>query len=226
MIHLFTAPTPNGHKVSIALEELGMPYTVNVVNILKADQFQPEFLKISPNNRIPAIVDEDGPKGPIHLFESGAILLYLAERYPDRGNRLLPEDAHGRYAAIQWLMWLMGGFGPMLGQAHHFRRYAPEIIPYAVDRYTNEAGRLYGVLDRRLAEAEYLAGSYSIADIACWPWARAISWQGQEMDNFPNVKRWYLQIKEREAVRVGITKPEAFDVSMDAEAKRVLFGIR
>ena len=226
MIHLFTAPTPNGHKISIALEELGLPYTVNTVNILRGEQFQPEFLRISPNNRIPAIIDEAGPGGPIHLFESGAILLYLAERYPPPDHpALLPADPQGRYQALQWLMWQMGGFGPMLGQAHHFRKYAPETLPYAIDRYTKEAGRLYGVLDRRLAEAEYLAGTYSIADIACWPWARAISWQGQDMDAFPNVKRWYLAIKARPAVHIGIQKPDGFDGTMDAEAKRVLFGI-
>lgn len=234
MIHLFTAPTPNGHKISIALEELGLPYTVNTVNILRGEQFQPEFLRISPNNRIPAILDDAGPPdpsggaAPLPLFESGAILLYLAERYGGQDGRphLLPADPRGRYEAIQWLMWQMGGFGPMLGQAHHFRKYAPEPIPYAIERYTKEAARLYGVLDRRLAEAEYLAGAYSVADIACWPWARAISWQGQDMDAFPNVKRWYLAIKARPAVQAGIQKPEAFEGTMDAEAKRVMFGIQ
>lgn len=220
MIHLYTAPTPNGHKVSIALEELALPYTVHIVDIRKGEQFTPEFLAISPNNRIPAIVDENGPKGPLPLFESGAILLYLAERY----QGLLPSDPVDRYTAIQWLMWQMGGLGPMLGQTHHFRNYAPEPIPYAIDRYTNEASRLYRVLNTRLGEAEYLAGSYSIADIAAFPWIRPYKNQGQDIENFPNLKRWFLAIKERPAVQRGLNNPPSFNVAMDEEAKKVLFG--
>jgi GST-like protein len=216
-MHLYTAPTPNGHKVSIALEELEIPYEVHLVNILAGEQFAPEFLKISPNNKIPALVDEEAG---LALFESGAILLYLAEKY----QKLIPQDTAGRYLCIQWLMFQMGGLGPMLGQAHHFRNYAPEPIPYAIDRYTNEAHRLYRVMDARLGEAEFLAGSYSIADIACFPWIRPYKRQGQELDEFPNLKRWFLAIKERPAVRAGLKQPPDFSVSMDADAKKVLFG--
>ena len=168
MIDLYTWGTPNGRKTSIALEELGLPYRAHPVDITKEEQFEPAFLAISPNNKIPAIVDPEGPGGqPISLFESGAILIYLAEKT----GRLLPSDARRRYDAMQWLMWQMGGFGPMLGQAHHFRRFAPERVPYAIERYDKETRRLYGVLDGHLGEAEYLAGAYSTADIATFPWA-------------------------------------------------------
>ena len=167
-IALYTWSTPNGRKISIALEEMGLPYTVHPIDIGKGQQFEAEFLKISPNNKIPAVVDPDGPGGqPISVFESGAILVYLAEKC----GRFIPKDARARVACMEWLMWQMGGFGPMLGQAHHFRRFAKEKLPYAIDRYTNEARRLYGVLDKRLGEAEYLAGEYSIADMATLPWA-------------------------------------------------------
>ena len=203
-IDLYTWSTPNGRKVSIALEELGLAYNTHPVNITKDEQFEPAFLKISPNNKIPAIVDPEGPGGaPIEMFETGAILIYLAEKT----GKLQPSDARARYVMLQWLMWQMGNYGPMLGQAHHFRRFAPEKIPYAVDRYSNEARRLYGVLDRRLGEAAYLAGDYSIADIATFPWAARHEWQGIELESFPNVLRWYDAIAERPAVQRGMAVP-------------------
>jgi GST-like protein len=197
MIELYTWPTPNGHKVHIALEELDLPYTVHAVDIGEGDQFKPEFLKISPNNRIPAIVDRDGPQGkPIALFESGAILIYLAEKT----GKLLAPKGNARYGAMQWLMFQMGGIGPMLGQAHHFRTFAPEQIPYAIERYTAEAKRLYGVVDKRLGEATYLAGEYGIADIATFPWLRYWEKQGVSLSDYPNVARWLAAIEKRPAV--------------------------
>lgn len=204
-IDLYTWGTPNGRKVSIMLEELGLPYRVHSVDITKDEQFEPSFLKISPNNKIPAIVDPDGPEGaPISMFETGAILLYLAEKT----GKLIPTDASARYVCLQWLMWQMGGFGPMLGQAHHFRRFAPETIDYAVDRYTGEAKRLYGVLDKRLAEAPYLAGeAYSVADIATYPWAARWEWQGIDWADYPNAKRWYDELGARAAVKKGMDVP-------------------
>jgi GSH-dependent disulfide-bond oxidoreductase len=203
-IELYTWTTPNGRKISIALEELGLAYSVHPVNITKDEQFAPGYLKISPNNKIPAIVDPEGPGGEsFALFESGAILLYLAEKT----GKLLPADATARYTALQWLMWQMGGFGPMLGQAHHFRRFAKERLPYAIDRYSNEARRLYGVLDKRLGQADYLAGDYSIADIATFPWAARHEWQGIALEDFPNVKRWYDAIAARPAVQKGMAVP-------------------
>lgn len=201
MIDLFFWTTPNGYKVTIMLAEVGLPYRVVPIDITAGDQFKPEFLAISPNNKIPAIVDDDGPDAePIAVFESGAILLYLAEKT----GRFLPSSARARMEVIQWLMFQMGGVGPMLGQAHHFRRYAPEPIPYAVERYTKEAARLYGVIDRRLADHEYLAGDYSIADIATFPWLRPYRWQGQDLDDYPNLKRWFDTIKVRPAVQEGL----------------------
>lgn len=224
MIDLYTWTTPNGYKVSIMLEELQLPYRVHPVDIGKGEQFDPAFLALNPNNRIPVIVDPDGPDGrPLTLFESGAILLYLAEKT----GRFLPADPRGRYVAVQWLMFQMGGVGPMLGQSHHFRHYAPEVIPYAVDRYTNEARRLYGVLDHRLGEAEYLAGSYSMADIATFPWLRPHKRQGVALEEFPNVKRWFDAIAERPAVKKGVTVPgEPMNLSrdMDDRTRSVLFG--
>ena len=203
-IDFYTWSTPNGRKVSIALEELGLDYAAHPVNITKDEQFAPDFLKISPNNKIPAIVDPQGPDGePISVFETGAILLYLAEKT----GQLVPDDPCDRNAVMQWLMWQMGGFGPMLGQAHHFRRFAPEQIPYAINRYSNEAGRLYGVLDKRLEEVEYLAGDYSVADIATFPWAARHEWQGIVLDDFPQVKRWYDAIAARPAVEKGMAVP-------------------
>ncbi|WP_119304431.1 glutathione S-transferase N-terminal domain-containing protein [Dongia deserti] len=201
MIDLYTWPTPNGHKIHIALEEMGLAYAVHAVDIGEGDQFKPEFLKISPNNRIPAIVDQDGPKGkPLSLFESGAILIYLAEKT----GQLLAPSGNARYIAVTWLMFQMGNIGPMLGQTHHFRTYAPEKIPYAIERYTNEAKRLYGVLDRRLGEAEYLAGDYSIADIATFPWLRSWERQGVTLSDHRNVERWFHTIEARPAVQRGL----------------------
>lgn len=201
MIDLYTWPTPNGHKVHIALEELDLAYTVHPIDIGEGDQFKPEFLKISPNNRVPAIVDQDGPEGkPMSLFESGAILIYLAEKT----GKLLAARGNARYIAVQWLMFQMGGIGPMLGQAHHFRAYAPEKIPYAIERYTNEAKRLYGVLDHRLGEAEYLAGEYGIADVATFPWLRYWEKQGVTLSDYPNVQRWFEAIERRPAVQRGL----------------------
>jgi len=203
-IDLYTWSTPNGRKASIALEELDLAYKVHPINITKDEQFQPAFLAVSPNNKIPAIVDPEGPDGqPLSLFESGAILIYLAEKT----GRLLPSAPTARYRALEWLMWQMGGFGPMLGQAHHFRRFAPEQVPYAIERYTNETRRLYGVLDRRLGEVEYLAGDYSIADIATFPWAARHEWQGVDLAEFANVKRWFDAIAARPAVARGMAVP-------------------
>jgi GST-like protein len=222
MIDLHYWPTPNGWKISIALEELGLPYKLLPVNIGRGEQFKPEFLAISPNNRMPAIVDHEplGGGQPLSIFESGAILLYLAEKT----GRFLPKDTRGRYRVIQWVMWQMGGLGPMLGQYGHFAVYAPEKIPYAIDRYTKEANRLYGVLDRRLAESEYLGGEYSIADMAAFPW---IGWerQAQSPEEFPHVKRWHDAIKARPAVERGLAVgKELRSPAMDDEAKKVLFG--
>ncbi len=206
MIDLYTWTTPNGRKVSIMLEELGLDYRVHPINIGKGEQFAPDFLKISPNNRIPAIVDSDGPGGkPLALFESGAILIYLA----DKTGRFYPTEPVARYTVLQWLMWQMGGFGPMLGQAHHFRRAAPEPIPYAIDRYTNEAKRLYGVIDGRLGEAEYLGGDeYTIADIITYPWTARHEWHAVDLAEFPSVKRWYDQVGARPAVQRGMAVPK------------------
>ncbi|MFL5317987.1 MAG: glutathione S-transferase family protein [Microvirga sp.] len=204
MIELHTWSTPNGRKVSIMLEELGLPYSVHPVNIGKDEQFRPEFLAISPNNKIPAIVDRDGPGGKrFALFESGAILIYLGEKT----EKLIPTDPATRYVALQWLMFQMGGLGPMLGQTHHFLRAAPEPVPYAIKRYKDETRRLYGVLDKRLAEAEHLAGEYSIADIASYPWVARHEWHQIELGDFPNVKRWYDAIGARPAVQRGMKVP-------------------
>ncbi len=203
-IDLYTWSTPNGRKISIALEELGLDYRVHPVNILKDEQFAPDFLRISPNNKIPAIVDPEGPDGkPISLFESGAILIYLAEKT----GRLWPKDPRQGWLALQWLMWQMGGFGPMLGQAHHFRRFAKVKVPYAIERYTKETRRLYQVLDRRLTEADYLAESYSMADIATFGWAARHEWQGIALADFPAVERWYRRIEARPAVARGMAVP-------------------
>ncbi|KDP85687.1 glutathione binding-like protein [Cupriavidus basilensis] len=223
MIDVYSWPTPNGHKVHIMLEECGLEYKVHPINIGAGDQFEADFLKISPNNKIPAIVDPDGPDGqPISLFESGAILLYLA----GKTGKFLPEDVRGKYEALQWLMFQMGGVGPMLGQAHHFRMYAPEKIEYAINRYTNEARRLYGVIDKQLSEHAWLAGdAYSVADIATFPWLRSWQNQGVEMDDYPHLKRWFNEIAERPAVKRGVEvlamerKP-----IRDEKAREVLFG--
>ena len=226
MIDLYTWPTPNGFKVSIMLEEVGLSYTVIPVNIQEGDQFKPDFLKISPNNKMPAIVDRDGPDGgPYSLFESGAILIYLAEKT----GRFMPVDLAGRYKVVQWVMFQMGHIGPMLGQAHHFRAYAPERIAYATERYTREASRLYGVLDRRLGEADYVADDYSIADMAIMPWLRSHERQGQDLDDFPNVKRWFEEVNARPAVQRGLdvlADRRRDPAKMDENARSILFGDR
>ena len=225
-IELYYWPTPNGWKISIMLEECGLPYTVRSVNIGKGDQFKPDFLAISPNNKMPAIVDPDGPGGePISIFESGAILQYLGRKT----GRFYPADERRRVEVDQWLFWQMGGFGPMLGQAHHFRIYAPEKIPYAVDRYTNETNRLYGVLDRRLAGRDFVAGEYSIADMAIFPWAKLWERQGQDIEQFPNVRRWLDANLARPAVGRGLAVNAADRAATnmdDPEVRAVLFGQR
>ncbi|MEQ8250607.1 MAG: glutathione S-transferase N-terminal domain-containing protein [Oceanibaculum nanhaiense] len=205
MIELYTWGTPNGRKVSIMLEEVGLPYNTHAVNISKDEQFAPDFLKISPNNKIPAIVDPDGPGGkPISLFESGAILFYLAEKT----GKLLPADPAGRYETMVWLMFQKAGVGPMFGQAHHFRRFAKEQVPYAIDRYTNETHRIYGVMDKRLGEVPYLAGQeYTIADVATYPWVARWEWHGIDWANYPNLKRWFDDVGARPAVQKGMAVP-------------------
>ncbi|MDB5810028.1 MAG: Glutathione S-transferase [Betaproteobacteria bacterium] len=224
MIDVYTWPTPNGHKVHIMLEECGFKYRIHAINIRTGDQFKPEFLEISPNNRIPAIVDDDGPgKKPLSLFESGAILIYLA----DKTGKFLPDDSHDRYTALQWLMWQMGGVGPMFGQANHFRAYSVEKIGYAIERYTNEANRLTAILDKRLGEAPYLAGDdYSIADMAVFPWMRNSDKRGVDLPGYPNAQRWFDAINARPAVvkalqvlaDVNNTAPH------DDKSRDILFG--
>lgn len=201
MIDLYTWTTPNGRKASIALEELGLPYKAHAIDISKDEQFAPAFLKISPNNRIPAIVDNDNGRS---LFESGAILLYLAEKT----GKLMPKDGEQRYRVMEWLMWQMGGIGPMLGQVHHFVKYNKGKAPYAEERYSKEAQRLYGVLDRRLEGREFVADDYSIADISIWPWVSRFEWQEIDLSQFPNVKRWYTTIAARPAVQRGYKQPK------------------
>jgi len=202
MIDFYTWSTPNGRKVSIMLEEIAVPYTVHTIDITKNEQFHPDFLKVSPNNRIPAIVDRDSG---MTLFESGAILMYLA----DKSGRFLAKSGEERWRTIEWLMWQMGGLGPMLGQTHHFLKYNRGKAPYAEERYATEARRLYGVLDKRLGAAGYLAGDYSIADMACWPWVSRFEWQEIDLAAFPNVKRWYVDIASRPAVQKGYHVPVA-----------------
>jgi GST-like protein len=204
LIDLYTWSTPNGRKVSIMLEETGLPYDVHAIDIGKGDQFKPEFVAINPNSKIPAIVDSDGPAGkPFALFESGAILLYLAEKT----GRLLPADKAARFEVLQWLMFQMGGVGPMFGQVHHFVRAAPEPVPYAIERYSKETRRLYGVMDRHLADREWLGAEYSVADIATYPWVARHEWHKVELADFPNVKRWYDVIGARPAVQRGMKVP-------------------
>ncbi|XVK50016.1 glutathione binding-like protein [Jeongeupia wiesaeckerbachi] len=225
MIDLYYWTTPNGHKVSIFLEETGLDYTIHPVNIGKGEQFDPAFLKIAPNNRIPAIVDQQPADGgaPVPLFESGAILLYLA----DKTGQLIPQDLRGRNAALQWLFWQMGGLGPMAGQNHHFSQYAPEKLPYAIERYVKETARLYAVMDKRLGEAAYLAGDeYSIADIAAYPWVVPYRNQGQDLADFPNLKRWFDAIAARPAVQRAYARAEQINPPkpMSDDEKKVLFG--
>jgi GST-like protein len=228
MIDLHYFPTPNGWKVSIALEELGLPYRIVCVNIAKGDQFEPEFLAISPNNRMPAIVDDEPAFGgaPVSVFESGAILLYLAEKTA----RLLPRDPRRRVAAIEWMFWQMANQGPMCGQAGHFRNYAPKPAdPYATKRYTDEAHRVYRVLDTRLAGREFVADELSMADILCWPWIHMRDHHGQNLAEFPNLARWYERLLARPAFQRGLAAGAELAkgmASMDAEARRNLFGQR
>ena len=224
MIDLYYWTTPNGHKITLFLEETGLPYRIVPVDIGSGAQFEPAFLAISPNNRIPAIVDHaplDGG-GPLSVFESGAILLYLAEKT----GKLLPADLRGRVEATQWLIWQVAGLGPMAGQNHHFARYAPERIPYAIERYVKETNRLYGVLNHRLDDRRYIAGQYSIADIACYPWIVSYEAQGQRLEQFPNLKRWFESIRQRPATVRAYARAAAVNTreTMTEEAKRVLFG--
>ena len=225
MIDLYYWTTPNGHKITLFLEETATPYTLHAVNIGKGDQFKPEFLKISPNNRIPAIVDNAPADGgqPISLFESGAILLYLAEKT----GRYIPSDLRGRADVLQWLFWQMGGLGPMAGQNHHFATYAPEKLPYAIDRYTRETSRLYGVLNKRLADREFIGGDYSIADMACYPWIVPHEKQGQDLNEFPHLKRWFDAIASRPATVRAYAKAASINTEPTVhteEARKMLFG--
>jgi GST-like protein len=230
MIDLYSAATPNGQKIHIMLEETSLEYRVTWIDIDKGDQFDPAFLQISPNNKVPAIVDHDGPGGEaIALFESGAILLYLA----DKTGRFLPENPRQRWETLQWLMWQIGGFGPMLGQAHHFNRYAPMrpgnpvVLPYAQERYTNEAGRLYGVLDRRLAAHDYVAADeYTIADMAIFPWCRLHERQRQDLSDYPKVKSWFERIAARPAVAKDMKRLEDIVEGFNPESWEVAFGTR
>ena len=224
MIDLYYWPTPNGLKITVLLREIGLEYRLYPINIGKGDQFDPEFLSVSPNNRIPAIVDHEPEGGgdSISVFESGAILLYLAEKY----DQFLPTDQRLRVQAIEWLMWQMGSLGPMLGQNHHFNRYAPEDVPYAIKRYSDETLRLYAVLNRRLIDRDYIAGSYSIADIAVYPWVNRYEWHKTDIDRFPEVKRWYQTIGERPGVIRAYDEAKTINVGNVAsdESRKVLFG--
>jgi GSH-dependent disulfide-bond oxidoreductase len=225
MIELYYWPTPNGHKITMFLEEAGLDYEIHPVNIGRGEQFTPEFLAIAPNNRMPAIIDRNPADGgePISVFESGAILLYLA----DKTRSFIPQDIRGRVAALEWLFWQMGGLGPMAGQNHHFSQYAPEKIPYAINRYVNETNRLYGVMNKRLAKESFLAGDYSIADMAAYPWIVPYEKQGQKLEDFPHLKRWFEAIAARPATQRAYAKAEEINPAqppMDDEAKKVLFG--
>jgi GST-like protein len=222
MIDLYYWPTPNGWKASIMLEECALDYAVHPIHIGKGDQFKPEFLVISPNNRIPAIVDKDVPGEPLAIFESGAVLVYLAEK----AGKFLPADLHQRFDVMQWLFWQMGGLGPMAGQLGHFRNYAEVTVDYAVERYRNEFNRLLGVMDRRLADREYLAGAYSIADISSWPWVRSHERLGQPLDEFANLQRWFDAVAARPAVQKGIELGLDWwsTKSLDPDSRKILFG--
>jgi GST-like protein len=226
-IELHYWPTPNGHKITIMLEECGLPYEVKYVNIMRGDQFKPGFLRIAPNNRMPAIVDPEGPGGePISVFESGAILQYLGRRT----GLFYPQDERARVEVEQWLFWQVAGLGPMAGQCHHFRNYASVKIEYAINRYVNEVNRLYGVLNTRLADRPYLAGDYSIADIGCYPWVRPYKNQGQDIAEFPYLEAWFNRVGERPAVvrglKVGEDVRAQWNLATDKEAQRILFGQR
>ncbi|MCD0419350.1 glutathione S-transferase N-terminal domain-containing protein [Rubrivivax sp. JA1024] len=223
MIDLYYAPTPNGWKISIMLEECGLPYKVVPMQLGRGDQHKPEFLALSPNGRMPAIVDHAPTGGgePLSVFESGAILIYLAEK----SGQLMPTETPARFEVMQWLMWQMAGLGPMLGQNGHFLLYAPEKIPYAIDRYAREAKRLYGVLDQRLADREYIAGGYSIADIACFPWIMTHKAQGLTLDDHPNIKRWYAALRARPKLQAGLAVGKEDRKPMDEQARKLLFGV-
>jgi GST-like protein len=227
-IDLYYWPTPNGWKITIMLEELEAPYEIKYINISRGDQFEPSFLAIAPNNRMPAIVDPEGPNGaPISVFESGAILQYLGRKF----GKFYPADERARVEVDQWLFWQMGGLGPMAGQAHHFRNYAPEKIQYGIDRYTNEVNRLYGVMNKRLADRNYLAGDYSIADMACIGWVIPHKNQGQDLDDFPHLKAWFERLHQRPALLRGIAvgkeeRERQANLAEDKEAQKVLFGQR
>lgn len=226
MIELYYWPTPNGHKITMFLEETGLPYTIKPINIGKGEQFAPDYLKFSPNNRMPAIIDTAPADGgaPVSVFESGAILIYLG----NKTGQFIGRDQRQRIEITEWLMWQMGGLGPMLGQNHHFSGYAPEKIPYAIARYVNETNRLYGVLDRRLAGRDYIADDYSIADMACYPWIVPHERQGQKLEDFPNLKAWFERVRARPATvrayaRADEVRPPE-EQTMTDEAKKVLFG--
>jgi len=224
MLDLYAWPTPNAHKVSIMLEEIGLPYNVIEIDIRAGDQFAPDFLKISPNNRIPAIVDHDAPGGPLSIFESGAILMYLAEK----SGQFWPAEAHRRYEVAQWVMWQMGGLGPMLGQVSHFKYFAPEKLPYAIDRYFSEAKRLFGVLDKHLQDRDFLAGDYSIADMASYSWTTLHGYLGIPIGDYPALQRWQARMAARPAVARGMAllseKHIAAAQPMDEKARENLFG--
>jgi len=224
MIDLYYWPTPNGHKITIFLEETSLDYQIKPVNIGRGEQFEESFLKIAPNNRMPAIVDQNPPSGgeAISVFESGAILLYLAEKV----QSFIPSDLRKRVQTLEWLFWQMGGLGPMLGQNHHFVSYAPEKLPYAISRYVNETARLYAVLDKQLQGRDFIVGEYSIADMACYPWIVLYERQQQDLNNFPNLKRWFHRIRERDAVVRAYEKGKAINTkpTVDEESKKFLFG--
>lgn len=224
MIELHYWPTPNGHKITMFLEEAGLAYEIKPVDIGRGAQFEADFLKIAPNNRMPAIVDHEPADGgaPISVFESGAILQYLAEKT----GQFLPADLRGRTEVMQWLFWQMGGLGPMLGQNHHFKVYAPEPVPYAIDRYVKETTRLYNVLNRRLADRDFVAGAYSIADMACYPWIVPHERQGQNLDDFLHLKRWFEAVRGRPATARAYEKGEPYRTreTVDEEARKILFG--
>jgi GSH-dependent disulfide-bond oxidoreductase len=224
VIQLYYWPTPNGHKITLFLEETGLPYQLHGVNIGKGEQFQPDFLRISPNNRMPALVDDDPPGGgaPVSVFESGAILVYLGEKT----GQFLPKDLRGRFEVLQWLFWQMGGLGPMAGQNHHFSAYAPEKLPYAIERYVKETSRLYAVMDKRLADRDFLAGAYSIADMASYPWVVPYERQGQKLEDFTHLKRWFEAIKARPATERAYARAKEFQSqpATNPEAAKILFG--
>ena len=223
MIDVHFWPTGNGKKITIMLEETGLPYRVIPVNINKGDQFKPEFLAMNPNGKMPVIVDHDAAAGPLTIFESGAILQYLAEKT----GKLMPQDLHGRYRVLQWVYWQVGALGPMAGQAHHFLKYSPQKVEYAMHRFKTEVARIYKVMDTQLSKTEHLAGDYSIADIACWPWVFRYDWQGQDLNDFPSVKRWFEAMGARPAVKRGAeVNAELMQQPMSDADKKLLFNLR